>query len=86
MPQTAETTPDNALTLALIDKTISDTTQAAHCCSNPLAKELLEYALALVTECWIAESGQPARDPHIIIAEVKSTDDLFTAVFGKEGQ
>lgn len=76
----------NELTLELIDQATNATKRAAHACANPLAKEHLEYALALVSESWIAESGQEARKPQTLVADVASSLRLFALVFaGKEG-
>jgi len=72
--------------LELIDQATNSTKRAAHACGNPLAKEHLEYALALVSESWIAESGQEARTPQAVVANVNAALDLFALVFaGKEG-
>ena len=76
----------NELTLELIDLATAAAKRAAHACGNPLAKEHLEYALALISESWIAESGQEARTPQAVIANVNAALDLFALVFaGKEG-
>ena len=76
----------NELTLELIDLATAAAKRAAHACGNPLAKEHLEYALALISESWIAESGQEARKPQAVVADVASSLRLFELVCsGKEG-
>jgi hypothetical protein len=80
MPQPQTTTTNNEFALEQIDQAITATKQAAHACKNPLAKEHLEYALALVTECWIAESDQQARDAQTVIGNVKQALNLFDAL------
>ena len=71
---------DNQYALKQLDKAISTTKQAAHACNNPQAQEHLEYALALITECWIAEDGQQARPPATIVNEVKNALNIFDAL------
>ncbi len=82
--------PKGAVEYALkqIDQAIAATKQAAHAVTDPQAKEHLEYALALVTECWIAESGQQARPAQEVITNVRSALELFDALeaYGKEGK
>ena len=80
---------NNQYALNQIDKAIAATKQAAHAVTNPQAKEHLEYALALITECWIAESGQQARPAKEIVSNVTSALEIFDALeafTGKEGQ
>ena len=43
--------------LELIDIAVSSAKRAAHSCYNPQAREHFEYALALISESWIAEDG-----------------------------
>ena len=72
--------------LELIDAATAAAKRAARACGNPLAKEHLEYSLALVSESWIAESGQEARTPQAVVANVNAALDLFALVLaGKEG-
>ncbi len=70
-----------------IDQAIAATTNAAHAITNPQAKEHLEYALALVTECWIAEDGQQARPAKEIVSNVTSALEIFDALeaFNRKG-
>jgi len=97
----------NEFTLELIDQATAATKRAAHACGNSLAKEHLEYALALIAESWIdsaapprpagslwlsvslrsaAASGQEARKPQAVVADVASSLRLFELVCsGKEG-
>jgi len=72
--------------LELIDAATAAAKRAAHACGNSLAKEHLEYSLALISESWIAESGQEARKPQAVVADVASSLRLFELVCsGKEG-
>lgn len=80
MPQPQTTKANNDYALDQIDQAITATKQAAHACTNPQAKEHLEYALALITECWIAESDQQARNAATVIANVKQALNLFAAL------
>lgn len=70
--------------LDLIDKAISAAKTAAHRCTNETAKEHFEYALALLTESWVAENGQAARCAGEVIGEVRRASDLFELVFNRE--
>ena len=85
--QTQATTQTNQYALNQIDKAIAATKQAAHVITNPQAKDHLEYALALITECWIAESGQQARSAQEIISYVTSALEIFDALeaFSRKG-
>jgi len=67
-------------TLDLIDTAHAAAKRAAHSCHNPQAREHFEYALALISEGWIAEDGQEARTSARIISDVRSALDLFAAV------
>jgi hypothetical protein len=60
--------------------------EAAHACRNEQARECFEFALALLRESWIAESGQNARGAERVIADVKWGLRLIAAVFAKEGR
>lgn len=72
--------------LELIDEAVATAKHAAHCCRNERAREHFEFALALLTESWIAESGQEARSAGQVVADVRSAMNLFAAVFNrKEG-
>jgi hypothetical protein len=66
--------------LDLIDRAIASAKSAAHACRDEAAREHFEYALALLSEAWIAESGQQARVPARLIADVKSALALFAAI------
>jgi len=85
MPPSADrdpSPPDGAL--ALLDRAAGAARAAAHACHSPLAREHLEYALALLAESWIAEDGQQARTPARLIADVRGTLGLFAALAGEE--
>jgi hypothetical protein len=66
--------------LELIDLAVAAARRAAHSCRNEAAREHFEYALALMSESWIAEDGQEARSAAKIIGDVASTLDLFASV------
>lgn len=70
-------------TLALIDRAVAAAKEAAHACRNEAARECFEFALALLRESWIAESGQKARGAEGVIADVKWGLRLIAAVFEK---
>jgi hypothetical protein len=72
-------------TLRLIDAAVASAKEAAHACRNEQARECFEFALALLRESWIAESGQNARGAEKVIADVKWGLRLIAAVFAKEG-
>jgi hypothetical protein len=63
--------------LELIDHARDAAKAAAHACRDETARRHFEYALALIGEAWIAESGQEARPPEHIIADVRWALDLF---------
>jgi hypothetical protein len=67
--------------LDLIDEAVAAAKHAAHSCRNELAREHFEFALALLTESWIAEDGQDARPVAQVIADVREGMDLFALVF-----
>jgi hypothetical protein len=69
--------------LALIDTAVDAAKEAAHACRNEAARECFEFALALLRESWIAESGQNARGAEKVIADVKWGLRLIAAVIEK---
>jgi len=71
-------------TLELIDLAVSSAKHAAHCCRNQTARDLFEFALALLRETWIAESGQEARRPLEVVSDVQRMTDIFAAVFKQQ--
>lgn len=72
--------------LELIDEAVAASKHAAHSCRDERAREHFEFALALLRESWIAESGQEARSAGQVVADVRSAMNLFAAVFNrKEG-
>ena len=73
-------------TLELIDLAVSSAKHAAHNCRNDVARDLFEFALALLRETWIAESGQEARKPLEVVSDVKRMTDIFAAVFKQQQQ
>jgi len=73
----------NPTTLDLIEAAHAAAKRAAHSCHNPQARECFEYALALMSESWIAEDGQEARSAGKFIRDVRSALDLFTAISAK---
>jgi hypothetical protein len=70
----------NQTALDHIDNARAAAKRAAHSCHDETARRHFEYALALIGEAWIAESGQQARSPERINADVRSALDLFAAV------
>lgn len=77
------TAHDPTETLNLIDQAVAAAKEAAHACRNETARECFEFALALLRESWIAESGQKARGAEKVIADVKWGLRLITAVIEK---
>lgn len=69
--------------LALIDRATAAAKEAAHACHSEAAREHFEFALALLQESWIAESGQNARSAEKVIKDVKWGLRLISAVFAK---
>ena len=70
----------NDTTLDLIDRAIAAAKHAAHSCHNDTAREHFEFAMALLRETWIAESGQEARSPAQVIADVNWAMKLFASI------
>ncbi len=70
--------------LELIDGAVATAKHAAHCCRNETAREHFEFALALLRESWIAESGQEARRAGQVVADVQSAMNLFATVFNRK--
>jgi hypothetical protein len=73
-------------TLELIDVAVSSAKHAAHSCRNQTTRDLFEFALALLRESWIAESGQEARQPLEVVSDVQRMTDIFAAVFKQQQQ
>jgi hypothetical protein len=73
-------------TLELIDIAVSSAKHAAHCCRNQTTRDLFEFALALLRESWIAESGQEARKPLEVVSDVQQMTAIFAAVFNQQQQ
>jgi len=73
-------------TLRLIDAAVAAAKDAAHACREEVARECFEFALALLRESWIAESGQNARGAEKVITDVKWGLRLIASVFEKEGR
>lgn len=73
-------------TLELIDIAVSSAKHAAHNCRNEVAREHFEFALALLRESWIAESGQEARSAGQVVSDVQRMTDIFAAVFKQQQQ
>jgi len=69
--------------LELIDRAVDAAKEAAHACRNEAARECFEFALALLRESWIAESGQKVRGAEGVIADVKWGLRLIAAVVEK---
>lgn len=66
--------------LGLIDIAVSSAKHAAHSCRDELAREHFEFALALLRESWLAESGQEAREPLKVVSDVRKMADFFAAI------
>jgi len=71
------------LTLELIDRAVDAAKEAAHACHNEQARECFEFALALLRESWIAESGQTPKGAEKVVADVKWGLRLIEAVFAQ---
>lgn len=69
--------------LELIDRAVDAAKEAAHACRNEAARECFEFALALLRESWIAESGQKSEGAEKVIANVKLGLRLIAAVIEK---
>jgi hypothetical protein len=70
--------------LELIDIAVSSAKHAAHTCRNQTTRDLFEFALALLRETWIAESGQEARQPLEVVSDIQRMTDIFAAVFKQQ--
>lgn len=71
--------------LELIDEAVAAAKRAAHACRDGLAREHFEYALALLRESWIAESGQDARNAEKVCGDVRWAVEVFSKLATKEG-
>jgi hypothetical protein len=67
-------------TLELIDIAVISAKHAAHSCRDETAREHFEFAMALLRESWIAESGQEARKPLEVVSDVQRMTDIFAAM------
>ena len=82
-PPDPESAPPSRL--ELIDEAVAAAKRAAHACRTRRGREHYEFALALLTESWIAEDGQDARSAGKVIEDVAWAMNLFAALAGKEG-
>lgn len=80
---TSDLTGSGQVELELIDTAIAAAKQAAHACQNRTARSHFEFALALLRESWIAESGQKARRPEEVISDVEFGLRLIAVVLDK---
>ena len=71
-------------TLELIDEAVAAAKLAAHCCRDRRARDHFEFALALLRESWIAESGQDARSAGQVVTDVREAMNLFALVFSQQ--
>jgi hypothetical protein len=71
--------------LELIDEAEAAAKIAAHSCRGQKSRDHFEFALALIRESWIAESGQEARSAARVVADVRSAMELFAAAFNRKG-
>ena len=69
----------------LIDEAEAAAKIAAHSCRSQKARDHFEFALALIRESWIEESGQEARSAGQVVADVREAFELFAAVFNQKG-
>ncbi len=70
--------------LELIDEAVAAAKTAAHSCREPKARDHFEFALALLRESWIAESGQEARSAGQVVADVRGAFEMFALVFNQK--
>ena len=80
-----KTDPEPPTILELIDEAVATARIAAHSCGSEIAREHFEFALALLRESWIAESGQKARDAAQVIADVREAFEIFAFAFNQKG-
>jgi len=72
--------------LELIDEAVAAAKIAAHSCRSQKSRDHFEFALALIRESWIEESGQDARSAAQVVADVQSAMNLFAMVFNQKGE
>lgn len=70
----------NQTSLELIDRARDAAKAAAHTCHDETARRHFEYALAHISEAWIAEDGQNARSPAQVIADLNWAINLFDSI------
>ena len=71
--------------LELIDEAEAAAKIAAHSCRSQKSRDHFEFALALIRESWIEESGQDARSAGQVVADVREAFELFAVVFNQKG-
>ena len=83
----ADPNPDRELptVLELIDEAVAAAKLAAHSCRSQKSRDHFEFALALIRESWIAESGQDARSAVQVVADVREAMNLFAVAFNQKG-
>ena len=69
--------------LDLIDGAAAAAEQATHLCDNNKIHKHLEYAIALLREAWIEESGQDAKHAEQVIDDVSYAHNLVALAFSK---
>ena len=69
--------------LELLDGAAEAAVEVAHISQNEKTKSHLEYAIALLREAWIEESGQHAKDTEQVIEDVDYGIKLVQAAFGR---
>lgn len=85
-PNTMNDTHEKPPTLLeLIDEAEAAAKIAAHSCRSRKSRDHFEFALALIRESWIEESGQDARSAGQVVADVESAMNLFAMVFNQKG-
>lgn len=58
----------------------------AHGCRSAEGREHFEFALALLRESWIAESGQRARTAAQVIGDVQQGLRMIAAIIQRKGE
>ena len=83
MPPTDSEPPPTIL--KLIDEAEAATKFAALSCRTRKAQDHFEFALALIRESWIAESGQQARSAGQVVADVREAFELCALISNRKG-
>jgi len=67
--------------LDLLDEAAEKAEQVSRLSGNETTKDQLEYAIALIREAWIGESGQDTKQAELVIQDVSYAKSIVGLAF-----